>query len=76
MWFPRGHDWSKPYTIDLKGKGRIIEKVEFENGNCIYKVLSIPEIEKYSFKTKEEAIAFAKQYGLEEDEYEVIEWKY
>ena len=34
------------------------------------------ELKQIYFKNEDNLHEFAKQYGLEEDEYEVIEWKY
>ena len=33
-------------------------------------------IENETFKTKEDAHNYAKEHGLKEDEYDVIEWLY
>ncbi|WP_270429496.1 MULTISPECIES: hypothetical protein [Bacteroidales] len=34
------------------------------------------ELKQIYFKNEDNLHEFAKQYGLQEDEYEVIEWKY
>ena len=68
--------WSKPYEVHLMDRSSFTEKVEFEDGECIYKELFTPEVERYSFATEEEAYEHAKQYGLKDDEYDVIKWMY
>lgn len=63
-----GHKFEyRPYEIRLLNKSKLevgeIEKIEVAD-----------PLECPMFKTKEEAIAFAKENGLKEDEYEIAFW--
>ena len=63
-----GHKFEyRPYGI------RLLNKPKLEVGE-IEKIEVADPLECPMFKTKEEAIAFEKENGLKEDEYEIAFW--